>query len=386
MSRNRLKGKDIDEIINLMQVCPAPLKIGDDVSRFFRETQKAFDSDELVFLFPNDRNSGIDLKRSFNLRPQKAFLSRYADYFWRHDPVYNAELSSEQHTLAFRMQDIIPYKHFVKLKYYSDFLQPQNLFSELIVRLFFKSFFLGAISLFRSKNKPLFNKEDIRKAELLIPYIVNVIDVGDMFSKGFEEQKLLEKWLESQAEGVILLDPNFRTLYFNSRAGYYCFQLSGRKTPAAPDGSFNDIEIPDVIIQDCRCLAMSHRGIKSIPGYDNRIVNLANQKRYHLQYFTFAPEPAENARPGTIIIINDLSRYNDIEDIIVSHGKLSSREAVVARYAGMGWTNKEIADSVYSSPFTVQNQLKKVFEKTGLKNRTQLASLMKYSDSIQKQL
>jgi DNA-binding NarL/FixJ family response regulator len=72
----------------------------------------------------------------------------------------------------------------------------------------------------------------------------------------------------------------------------------------------------------------------------------------------------------------------DTEEIIFSQARLSTREAIVARYAGMGWTNKEIADNVHSSPFTIQNQLKKVFEKTGLKNRTQLANLMKYSDSI----
>jgi DNA-binding NarL/FixJ family response regulator len=97
----------------------------------------------------------------------------------------------------------------------------------------------------------------------------------------------------------------------------------------------------------------------------------------------FAPAAAENAKPGFTIIINDLNRYSDdAEEIILGQAKLSNREALVARYAGIGWTNKEIADNVHSSPFTVQNQLKKVFEKTGLKNRTQLANLMKYSDGI----
>ncbi len=377
----RLKGKDVDEIFNLMQHYPTPVKTGDDTIRFFQETKKTFDSDELVFLYPNNQTNGIDINRSFSLQQKNSFLSRYADYFWRYDPVFSAELSFEQHTLAFRTQDVMPYKHFIKLKYYSDFLQPQNLFSELVIRLFFKSFFLGAISLLRSKNKPLYDKKDIRKAELLIPYIVNTIDVGDIFSRGFEEQKLFEQWLESQAEGIILLDADFRTLYHNSRADLFCLLITGRKNPSVTDADLRMISIPDVIIQDCRCLARSHQD-KNSPGYDNRIVNLGNQKRYHLQYFTFNPDN-ENSRPSYIIVINDLTRYGmDTEEIIFSQAKLSTREAIVARYAGMGWTNKEIADGVHSSPFTIQNQLKKVFEKTGLKNRTQLANLMKYSDSI----
>jgi DNA-binding CsgD family transcriptional regulator len=380
---DRLKGKDIDEVINLIQLYPSPVKTGSDVTRFFQETQKTFDADELVFLFPDSRTNGIDIKRSFTLQQKDTILSRYANYFWKYDPLYNAELSSEQNALVFRTQDVMPYKHFVKLKYYYDFLQPQDLFSELVIRLFFKSFFLGAISLLRSKNRPLFNKTDIRKAELLIPYIVNTIDVGDALLKGFEEQKLFEHWLDSQAEGMIFLDSEFRTLYFNSKASFFCLLIAGKKAPVPPDTGLTDIYVPDVIIQDCRCLARYHQGQNNTPGYDNRIMNLANQQRYHLQYFTFSPDASENARPGFIIIINNLNRYNmDTDDIISSQSKLSNREAVVAKYAGMGWTNKEIADNIHSSPFTIQNQLKKVFEKTGLKNRTQLANLMKYSDSV----
>jgi len=380
---NRLKGKDIDEVINLMQLCPASLKTNIDVTQFFQEILKVFNSDELVFLYPNTQTNGIDLKRSFILQGNKTFLSRYADYFWRYDPLYEAELGSGQNTLAFRTEDVMPFNHYVKQQYYCDFLQPQNLFSELVIRLYFKSYFLGAISLLRSKQRPFFEKSDVHKAELLVPYIVNTIDVGDMFSKNYEAQKLFEQWLESQSEGIILLDSDFHTLYHNSRADIFCLLLMGRKTPIITDGDPRIISIPDVIIQDCRCLAASHFDKNKGPGYDNRIVNLGDQKRYHIQYFTFIPNTLENAKPSYIVIINDLSRYNtETDQIIVSQVKLSNREAVVAKYAGRGWTNKEIADNVHSSQFTIQNQLKKVFEKTGLKNRTQLANLMKYSDNV----
>ncbi|MFA5419869.1 MAG: LuxR C-terminal-related transcriptional regulator [Bacteroidales bacterium] len=228
----------------------------------------------------------------------------------------------------------------------------------------------------------MFDKSDIRKAELLIPYIVNTIDDGDLFARSFEEQKLFEQWLESQSEGIILLDSEFHPLYFNTKAYLFYSLLAGQKTPVTPEADPVNIMVPDAIIQDCRCLARSHQGKNITPGYDNRIVNLAHHTRYHLQYFTFAAA-VENTKPSFIIIINNLSRYSgETEEIILNQAKLSNRESIVAKYAGMGWTNKEIADNIHSSPFTIQNQLKKVFEKTGLKNRTQLASLMKYSDSV----
>ncbi|MFA5419868.1 MAG: hypothetical protein WC341_15555 [Bacteroidales bacterium] len=69
----KLKGKDIDEVINLIQLCPPSPNTGGNINRFFLETQKTFNSDELVFLYPNPRTSGIDLKRSFSLQQKKHF-------------------------------------------------------------------------------------------------------------------------------------------------------------------------------------------------------------------------------------------------------------------------------------------------------------------------
>ncbi len=378
-----LKGKEVDEVINLMQLCPASSQAEGDKARFFAETQKLFGADEIVFLCPNSRTTGIDLKHSFSLQRDRAFLSRYADYFWQYDPLYEAQLGADQSVPAFRTEDVLPYDQYVKLKYYDDFLQPQDLFTELVIRLRFKSYFFGAISLLRSRGRPFFDKEDVHKAELLIPYIVNTIDVGDVVSRDINEQKLFERWLESQSEGIILLDADLRTLFYNSRADLFCQLLTGRKGLPEPDSSRGDIPIPDVIVQDCRCLARTSFDRKGVPGYDNRIVNSHNRRRYHIQYFMFNSPGSDEGRPSFIIVVNDLNRYSlEIDEIIAGQAKLSNREAAVARYAGLGWTNKEIADSIHSSPFTVQNQLKKVFEKTGLKNHTQLANLMKYSDSL----
>lgn len=379
-----LKGRDVDDVIGLMQRYPASPRTTSNTTSFFLETIKLFDSDELVFLFPSSSQAGgIDLSRSFTLQGDRDFLCRYADYFWRYDPVYQEQLYSDNSMLAFRNEDVMPLSHLVKSKFYYDFMQPQNMFSELVIRLYFRSQFVGAISLFRSKQRPSYDTSDVKKAKLLVPYIVNAIDVGDLFSANIQEQRLFENWLESQSEGIIFLGPDFETLYHNSKADIFCLLLSGQKPSVLSDTAPSGLYLPDVIIQDCRCLVKTPIGQNGIPGYDNRIVNVANQMRYHIQYFTVRTNEAGNAKPSFIIIINDLNRYTgNAEEIILGQAKLSNREAMVAKYVGMGWTNKEIADSLHSSPFTIQNQLKSVFEKTGLKNRTQLANLMKFSDSF----
>jgi DNA-binding NarL/FixJ family response regulator len=52
---------------------------------------------------------------------------------------------------------------------------------------------------------------------------------------------------------------------------------------------------------------------------------------------------------------------------------LTGRERQVMRLVAEGLTDKEIADSLYVSPRTVQNQLSSIRRKTGLGRRSELA-------------
>ncbi len=57
-------------------------------------------------------------------------------------------------------------------------------------------------------------------------------------------------------------------------------------------------------------------------------------------------------------------------------GRLTPREREIAQWAQQGLSNKVIARRVGTSHWTVKNQLRAVFEKTGVNNRTALAALV----------
>jgi DNA-binding NarL/FixJ family response regulator len=52
---------------------------------------------------------------------------------------------------------------------------------------------------------------------------------------------------------------------------------------------------------------------------------------------------------------------------------LTKREIEVTKYITGGLTNREIANMLSISKLTVENHLKNIFEKLGVRNRTQLA-------------
>jgi len=55
------------------------------------------------------------------------------------------------------------------------------------------------------------------------------------------------------------------------------------------------------------------------------------------------------------------------------HIDLSQRELSITKLVGEGKTNKEIAQELYLSVGTVKNHITQILQKTGLRDRTQLA-------------
>jgi DNA-binding CsgD family transcriptional regulator len=365
-----------------MYYCIAWLKTGGKTEDILAELLKTFKADEAVFLSANDNYEGVNLADSFALCRDRSFLTQYANYYWRYDPLYKMQFSHTSANPVFKTDDVISYSKMVKLEYYYSFLRPQNLLGEMIVRLNTKNELLGVISLQRYQERQGFEKRDVLKASLLVPYLVSVFETARAFSKIDNERSLMEQWMEYHSDGIILMDSEYKPIYINSQARLFCLLMN----EASERKSFNvkdvEITIPQVIVQDCQNLNGVNASVTSLQRHSNRIFDIKQKKRYYTQYFPIILRSSEVYSPHFVVFISELTRYNEnSEDILTAPRKLSKREEVITQCVALGLTNKQIADRLCISPFTVQNHLKSIFEKTGLDSRTKLANLVKFSES-----
>jgi DNA-binding CsgD family transcriptional regulator len=271
---------------------------------------------------------------------------------------------------------VIPYSELKRLDYYQEYLRHINWLGELVIRLCNDGGFWGAMSLSRTPKQPYFNRTDVQKAELLLPFLINTFETTMFFSKINGERRALEQWLESRQDGIILFDSELHSLFNNDKARQFCLLLSGIKKETTYKHQGTDIILPEAVVKDCKYLInlFESQGTFS----HNRIINTKYGERYYIRYTLISQNYPEIPLLCLVVHINRLSlRDDETEILLLKDYKLSSREEIIAQYTGQGLTNKEIAEKLGISQFTVQCHLRNIFEKAGIRRRAQLANLVK---------
>ena len=360
---------DFEDVLKVGNLCTSYLKKGGvEVRSVLSEICRIFKSNDIEYFPPTPNLDGADLLKAFDLNGDKWSVDRYAEHYWRYDPLYNYQFCLAPTNLVFKTDDIIPYNQLVNLDYYQNYLRPTNWFSELVIRLCNREGFFGTISVSRQANQPCFDNADIQKAELLLPFLLDSFESTRRFSTMDEERRILEQWAESHQEGLIFLNSDLRLLYSNNSAQRFCDLLSESKMTFG---------VPSQILQDCQNI-LQNSGDNSNSVSKNRIINTRQGGKYYIGYLLVNKAIDESNLPCIIISMRELNSSDQNADSIFVKGSMfSSREQTIIQYAAGGLTNKEIGKLLFISPFTVQNHLQHIFEKTGLKNRTQLASLAK---------
>jgi DNA-binding CsgD family transcriptional regulator len=90
------------------------------------------------------------------------------------------------------------------------------------------------------------------------------------------------------------------------------------------------------------------------------------------QWLLLFGTPLAGQLDGRVAVIVQPAEPHDIAPLVAQAYGLSARERDVARLCFRGLTTKEIAAALHISPYTVQDHLKRIFDKTGTRSRAEL--------------
>ena len=82
----------------------------------------------------------------------------------------------------------------------------------------------------------------------------------------------------------------------------------------------------------------------------------------------------DGPEPGRVAVIISAAREPEVAELIAQVYGLSAREREVTRLAMYGLSTQEMAESLHVSAYTIQDHLKSIFEKVGVRSRRELVA------------
>jgi DNA-binding CsgD family transcriptional regulator len=373
-----LNQRDYKDVLKIGNLCISSLnKSSLEIMDILSEICDIFQGNNVEYFPPNETLGGADLEKACSLNGPEWALKEYMDYYWSIDPLFNTQFCSTLNNPVFKTDDIISYDQLKNLEYYKKYLVKINSFSELVIRLCDKDGFYGTFSISRSLTQPCFNDKDVYKAKLVLPYLMNLFQGIHHFSRVGSELITLKYWVNLMLEGFFVIDSKFNLVFSNEKAQGLYQKLSEANKGIEFRQHNIDTNMPLQIFKDCKYL-FEKFGKSDGPFSMHRIITSDTEERYCIRYFLIKDDVREPSLACFITSMSNLINPKQTSEEVISNGcELSLREQTIIRYIASGLTNKELGKVLSISPFTVQNHLRNIYQKTGIVNRTQLANLVK---------
>jgi DNA-binding CsgD family transcriptional regulator/GAF domain-containing protein len=300
---------------------------------------------------------------------EEKYFDYFREYYYRMDPFINAI-----NTLFFLLTNVcttdqlVPYKNYVRTKYYNEFIRPQNIYAELVIYLTSETRLLGVASFFRPQNRPIFSEEDRVNARRVAPYLSAALEkalaLEDVAQKDIAMKSILS---EIPHKGVMLMDQHLEPVYVSESARNILSLLSqqsdGRKTAG--------FVIPAQIylrLERCRKALLT----KTRPDSEEQRFNLLTRDKAHSISADLRLVNIVQQRPFFVLMLESQAPALHLIQRLRETG-LSKRETDVVLLVCEGLSNSQIAEKLFISEYTVVNHLRNIYAKKHVSNRTSLA-------------
>jgi DNA-binding CsgD family transcriptional regulator len=235
---------------------------------------------------------------------------------------------------------------------YRDILVPMGFEHELRLALVRGSTCWGGLTLLRTAEEPDFSDADARALTRLLDPLTEGLRIGIVLGAVMTDEA-------TDGPGLLLLDGDTRITATTPAAERWLDEL-GRETTLGG--------IPEVVRSVASAVAQLGEEAAS-KGVAPRARLRTRSGRWLVVHGSRVRERGEN-----IAVIIEEAKPSEIAPIVIEAYGLSEREAQITRLVLQGLSTKEIAAELYLSPYTVQDHLKSIFEKLGVRSRRELVA------------
>jgi len=252
----------------------------------------------------------------------------YLDHYVTLDPFITCDWYKNANRVA-RNTDLVPERSLIRSEFACDFLLPlASVFYVLAVSLIAQGDMVGTAGFHRQKQEGDFSDRDKEIINILLPHLARAIRNLDLMQR---------RKLSKEPNGVITTGEDAKPIYMNDAA-----KLALKGMPVE--------RIPDPGLGSDPAFFRSGSGtyrVRTVPigrGWKGRLILL---ERY----------PAEHRL------------HSKLADF-----KVSRREKEIAVLVIQGYSNREVAEQLFISEQTVKDHLHEIFEKLGIRRRSELAA------------
>ncbi len=371
-----LTSKDLHEIFSIIHLANCHLKLPEMRTRIAKSLKQAFQSKGVVFLLADKEFRTIDNTSLIGAGVDLHYMDPWVHYYCHQDPF---QLEGRSKNTVCKVDDILPYRQWINLPIYTEFYRPQNIHHKLSIYLRSNGKVLGLIGLFRPKEHQDFSRREVSKARILAPHLATALENIFLFSEMDEPKNLLGEWGDRlPLFGFMILDDKLQPIYSNSEAKEFCLAFYQKQKHQAIDREVEASPVPSEILQDCQELkALFQKGHQIASLRRQRMMDTGQNKKFQVISSLVESSSQEGSSVRFVIYLLDFSEIcKGREEALREKYQLTKREIDIVRWVSQGLTNDEIGEKLYISRFTVETHLKNIFDKTKVKHRTGLASLL----------
>jgi DNA-binding CsgD family transcriptional regulator len=236
---------------------------------------------------------------------------------------------------------------------FRDLLAPRGIGHELRASFVSDNQCWGYLGIYRDRGCSDFSDDDV----------AFMLDIGAQIADGMRRALLIgavtSPTRDAPIPGVVLVDSSGQISGLTTAAQELLDQLAG-----PPRG---EAELPHPVLA---LAAQARRAASSADASPARSRERAAGGQWLVLHGT---QLGNNASAHTAVII-EAARPAELADLVVLAYCFSPRERDITRLVLLGYSTTRIAQELRLSPFTVQDYLKSIFEKVGVRSRRDLVA------------